>query len=144
MLASGECERSAVPWKRAVIPASTSAERMNASRTRSSSNGAWPEFSSMRFEAPGRGASSSPSAPPAVAETIASGCALSITSTSPLCRAAYREAASGRKRQSMRSRYAGPVCAASVGGDAYASLRTSEMDCWRSQRSTLKGPVPMG
>ena len=32
---------------------------MNASRTLSSSNGALPEFSSMRLEAPGRGALSS-------------------------------------------------------------------------------------
>ena len=85
---SGEYERSAVPKKSESMPSFTSTARMNASRTRSSSNGAWPEFSSMRFEAPGRGASSQVNASSPSAAAIVSGWGLSITSTCPPCSAA--------------------------------------------------------
>lgn len=73
------------PAKRVSIPGSGLAERMNASRTRMSSNGVWPECSSIRLTLPGRGLSMwvSPRLGSAPAATIMSGCGLSMTSTSP-------------------------------------------------------------
>src|SRR5690625_2770270 len=102
---SNECDRGAVSKYSASIPPSTSTDRMKASRTRTSSNGAWDEFSSSRFAAPGRGESRWPMLASS-ADWIVSGWALSMTSTSPDCSAAYRVAASGIIRQVMPSRYA--------------------------------------
>src|SRR5690625_6023445 len=74
------------------MPGSTSADSTKAWRTRSSSKGGWEELSSIRLTEPGRGASMWVISSPASAETIASGSGLSMTCTSPDCRAAQRVA----------------------------------------------------
>src|SRR5664279_2806619 len=57
MLESAENERVAVPWNRLETAESTSEARTKASRTSGSLNGARPELSSIRLDAPRPGAS---------------------------------------------------------------------------------------